>query len=81
MLKSAALMVMLVAAPALAEEGARTDLATLRGLVVQAVRLVERRPPADLALAVAQVNLGDEIQSALRTRPAAAAGALKPASR
>jgi hypothetical protein len=79
MLKPVALMVMLVAAPALAEEGARTDVATLRGLVVQAARLIERRSPADLALAVAQVNLGDEMKSALRARPTAAA--LKPASR
>lgn len=71
MLKSAALVVMLVAAPAVAREGARTDLTTLRTLIVQVAKLVER-PPVDLALAVAQVNLSDEVRTALHARPAAA---------
>jgi hypothetical protein len=72
MLKAAAFMVMLVAAPALAlaEEGARTDVTTLRTLVMQAARLVQQKPPADLALAVAQVDLSHEIAAALHTRPA-----------
>jgi hypothetical protein len=78
MLKSAALMVMLVATPALAQEGARTDLATLRKLVGQAASLLERKAPADLALAVAQVNVSDEVRTALSARPA---GALKSAPR
>ncbi|MCU1277531.1 MAG: hypothetical protein JWM53_1077 [bacterium] len=71
MLKSAALLVMLVATPALAQEGARTDVATVRKLIAQAATLIARRAPADLALAVAQVNLGDEVRSALVARPAA----------
>ena len=71
MLKSAALMVMLVAAPAFADEGARADVATLRSLVVRAAKLLQREQQADLALAVAQVNLSDEVEAALRVRPAA----------
>ncbi|HEX6839740.1 MAG TPA: hypothetical protein VF334_24355 [Polyangia bacterium] len=72
MLKSAALMVMLVAAaPAFAQEGARTDVATVKKLVVQAAALVKREP-ADLALALAQVNLSGEIEQALHARPAPA---------
>ena len=71
MLKSAALMVMLVAAPAFADEGARADVATLRNLVVRAARLIQREQPADLALAVAQVNVSDEVAASLRVRPAA----------
>lgn len=72
MLKSAALMVMLVAAaPGFAQEGARTDVAALKKLVVQAAALV-KRDPVDLAMAVAQVNLSGEVEQALRTRPAPA---------
>lgn len=72
MLKPAALMVMLVAAaPAFAQEGARTDVATVKKLVAQAATLFKREP-ADLALAVAQVNLSSEIEQALHARPAPA---------
>lgn len=78
MLKPVAFMVMLVAAPALAGEGARTDVTTLRTLVVQAARLLQEKAPADLALAVTQVNVSHEIETALRTHPA---NALKVAPR
>ena len=71
MLKSAAFMVMLVAAaPGFAQEGARTDVATVKKLVVQAAALL-KRAPVDLAMAVAQVNLSGEIEQALHTPPAA----------
>ena len=72
MLKSAAFMVMLVAAaPGFAQEGgARTDVATVKKLLVQAAGLLKREP-ADLAMGLAQVNLSGEIEQALRT-PAAA---------
>ncbi|MCU1277622.1 MAG: hypothetical protein JWM53_1168, partial [bacterium] len=63
--------VLLVAAPAVAQEGARTDLATVRTLVAQAAQLIKREDPIDLARAIAQVNLSVEVQTALRTRPAA----------
>ena len=79
MLKSAALLVMLVAAPAFAEERPRTDLATVRNLAVQMIRAIEARTPAQSALAVAQVSVSDEVAAALRARPAA--DPLKPASR
>ena len=67
MLKSAALLVMLVATPALAQEGstARTDFATLKKLFVQAESAVTTRQPSDVALGLAQVNLSDEIAQAL----------------
>ncbi len=65
MLKSAVALVMLVAAPAFAQEAPRADLATLQKLVVQASKLLDRQP-ADLSLAVAQVNLCDEIAQAAR---------------
>ena len=72
MLKSAALMVMLVAAaPAFAQEGARTDVATVRKLVADAASLLKREP-ADVALALVQVNLCGEIEQALHARPAPA---------
>jgi hypothetical protein len=64
MLKSAGLLVMLVAAPAFAQEGARTDVAAVKKLLAQAAGLVKREP-ADLALAVAQVDLSSEIERAL----------------
>jgi hypothetical protein len=71
MLKSAALMVMLVAAaPGFAQEGARTDVATVKKLVVQAAALLKREP-ADLAMGLAQVNLSGEIEQALRAPSAA----------
>ena len=73
MLKSAALMVMLVAAaPAFAQEGARTDVATVKKLVAQAAASLTKREPADLALALVQVNLYGEIEQALHARPAPA---------
>lgn len=72
MLNSAALMVMLVAAaPAFAQEGARTDVATVKKLAAQAASLMKREP-ADLALALVQVNLYGEIGQALHARPAPA---------
>jgi len=71
MLKSAALMVMLVAAaPGFAQEDARTDVATVKKLVIQAAALLKREP-ADLAMGLAQVNLSGEIEQALRTPSAA----------
>jgi hypothetical protein len=71
MLKPVAILISLsAAAPALAQEGARTDFATVKRLVVQAASALSKREPADLALAVAQVNLGDEVAAALKTRPA-----------
>jgi hypothetical protein len=70
MLKSAALLVMLVAAPAFAQERPRTDLATVRNLAAQVLRAIEARTPADSALAVAQVSISDEVAAALRARPA-----------
>ena len=71
MLKSAAFMVMLVAAaPGFAQEGARTDVATVKKLLVQAAGLLKREP-ADLAMGLAQVNLSGEIEQALRTPSAA----------
>ena len=73
MLKSVALMVTLVAAaPAFAQEGARTDVATVKKLVAQAAATLCQRQPADLALAIAQVNLSGEIEHALHARPAPA---------
>ncbi|HXU73803.1 MAG TPA: hypothetical protein VN947_31000 [Polyangia bacterium] len=68
MLKSAALLVMLVATPALAQQGAtaRTDFATLKKLFVQAESALTTRSPNDVALGLAQVNLSDEIAQALR---------------
>jgi hypothetical protein len=65
MLKSAALLVMLVAAPAFAEEG-RTDLATLKQLVAQTSAAIGKRTPSQAALLVAQPSLSDEIAQALR---------------
>jgi hypothetical protein len=70
MLKSAVLTVMLVAAPAFAQEAApRTDFATLQKLATQAAKLVQRQP-ADLTLGVAQVSLCDEVAQAMRTERA-----------
>lgn len=72
MLKPAAFMVILVAAaPGFAQEGARTDVAAVKKLVVQAASLL-KRDPIDLATAVAQVNLSGEIEQSLHTRPAPA---------
>ncbi|HWE30731.1 MAG TPA: hypothetical protein VHB97_22140 [Polyangia bacterium] len=73
MLKSAAFLVMIVAAApaAIAQEGARADIATVKKLVAQAAMLL-KRDPADLALAVAQPSLADEVAQALRARPAPA---------
>jgi len=69
MLKSAAFMVMLVAAaPGFAQEGARTDVATVKKLVTEAASLFKRQP-VDLALAITQVNLSGEIEQALRPAP------------
>ncbi|HEX8950797.1 MAG TPA: hypothetical protein VF945_03080 [Polyangia bacterium] len=71
MLKAAALAVLLVAAaPAFAQEGPRTDVTTVKRLVAQAASLCKREP-ADLALALARVNLSGELEQALRARPAA----------
>ena len=71
MLKPVAFLVMLVsAAPAFAQEGGRTDVATVKKLVAQAAGLLKREP-ADLALAVAQVDLAGEIGRALQAPPAA----------
>lgn len=70
MLKPAALSLLLVAAPAVAQEGVRTDVATVKKLVSQAASLL-RREPADLALALAEVNLSGEVEQALRAAPAA----------
>ncbi len=72
MLKSAALALLLASAPAVADEAPRTDVATLQKLATQAWKLLHREP-ADLALAVAQVDVADEFAQALRqerTRPA-----------
>lgn len=74
MLKTASLMVMLVAAPAFAQEqggAARTDLATIKKLLAQAASTLRKEAPADLALGVAQVNLSGEVAAALHARPAA----------
>jgi hypothetical protein len=69
MLKTVALLLSVsAAAPAFAEEGARTDFATVKNLVAQAAAALTRREPADLALAVAQVNVTDEVARALKTR-------------
>jgi len=71
MLKSALVAVMLVAAPAFAQEGGRVDFATLKALATQAAKLVERQP-ADLTMAVAEVSVADEVAHAIRaerTRP------------
>jgi len=65
MLKSAALLVMFVAAPAVAQEGARTDFATVKKLVLETAAAVGQRTPTEAALALAQVNLSDEIAHAL----------------
>jgi len=71
MLKTVALMLSLsAAAPAFAQEGARTDFATVKKLVAQAAAALTHREPADLALAVAQVNVTDEVAAALKTRRA-----------
>ncbi len=71
MLKSAALLLTLAAAaPAFAQEGARTDVATVKKLVADAVALC-MRDPGDLAVALAQVNLSTEIEQALHTPRAA----------
>jgi hypothetical protein len=67
MLKTVAIMLSLsAAAPAIAEEGARTDFATVKNLVAQAAAALTKREPADLALAVAQVNVTDEVARALK---------------
>jgi len=71
MLKTVAIMLSLsAAAPAFAQEGARTDFATVKRLVAQAAAALTKSQPADLALAVAQVNVADEVAAALKTRPA-----------
>jgi hypothetical protein len=68
MLKSAALLVMLVSAPALAQEGnARTDFATLKKLFTEIGSTVVKHAPGELALGVASVNVSDEIAQAIRT--------------
>jgi hypothetical protein len=69
MLKSALFTVMLVAAPAFAQEGARTDFATLQKLATQAAKLLDRQP-GELTLAIAQVNVTDELAQALRAERA-----------
>ena len=67
MLKSVAMLVMLAATPALAQEGARgTDFATFKKLVVQVSDALATRPADTLALSLAQPNLSDEIAQALR---------------
>ncbi len=72
MLKTAALLVTVAAAaPAFAQEGARTDVATVKKLIGQAATLV-RRDPAELALGLVQVSLPAEIEQALHARPAPA---------
>ena len=71
MSQTIALMLLLVAPPATAQPRGRTEAATLLELAGQAATLMEREP-TDLALAVARVNLSDEIVKALRTRPPAA---------
>ena len=69
MLKSVAILLSLsAAAPAFAQEGARTDFATVKKLVAQAAAALTRREPADLALSIAQVNVSDEVAAALKTR-------------
>jgi hypothetical protein len=71
MFKSVAIMLSLsAAAPAFAQEGARTDFATVKKLVAQAAAALTRRDPADLALSVAQVNVTDQVAQALKARPA-----------
>ncbi len=80
MLKSAVAVMMLLAAPAFAQEAARTDLATLQKLAAQAGKLLERQP-ADLALAVAQTNLCDEIAQATRQERMRSTTRLKVAPR
>jgi hypothetical protein len=71
MLKTVAIMLSLsAAAPAFAQEGARTDFATVKKLVAQAAAALTKHEPADLALAIAQVSVTDEVAAALRTRPA-----------
>jgi hypothetical protein len=69
MLKSAALLVMLVAAPAFADAAVaapRTDVATVKRLLAEAATLLQHRAPVDLALAVADVNVTTEVEQALR---------------
>ena len=81
MLKSAVAFVMLVAAPAFAQEGgARIDFAALKQLATQAAKLVDRQP-ADLTLAVAQVSVCDEFAQAVRTERARPTQRLKVAPR
>lgn len=80
MLDSAALLVMLVSGPSLTPAAApRTDLTTLRTLVVQAASAVARRPATEWALTVARPSLADEVRAALRARAAPGPSGLKVA--
>ena len=81
MLKSAAALVMLVAAPAFAQEGgARIDFAALKALATAAAKLVDRQPGA-VTLSVAQVNICDDFAQAVRTERVRQAQRLKVAPR
>ena len=70
MLKTVAILLSLSAvAPALAEEPAHTDFATVKKLVAQAAAALTHREPTDLALSVAQVSISDEVAHALKSAP------------
>ncbi|HEY2745254.1 MAG TPA: hypothetical protein VGL86_11545 [Polyangia bacterium] len=58
---------MFAATPAFAQEGARTDLATIKKLVSQAANALSARGPGAAMLSLAQPNLSDEIVQALHT--------------
>ena len=73
MLKTVAIMLSLsAAAPAFAQEGARTDFATVKKLVVEATAALTREQPAGLALSMVQFNFTDQVAQALKTPPAPA---------
>ncbi len=61
MLKSVAMVVMLAATPAFAEEGAHIDFAIVKKLVAEATDALATRGPGAAALALARPNLSDEI--------------------
>ena len=73
MLKSVAILISLsAAAPAFAQEGARTDFATVKKLVAEAAAALTKQEPAGLALSMVQFNFTDQVAQALKTPPAPA---------
>ncbi|HEY1585063.1 MAG TPA: hypothetical protein VGH63_05195 [Polyangia bacterium] len=65
-MKSVAMVVMLAAAPAFAQEGGHTDFATIKNLIAQAAGALTARGPGSAALSLAQPRLSDEIAQVLR---------------